>query len=87
MSRINLTHYGRQRFISNPAIFQVSQFLHYKTPEDDEIEKVKKELQEGRQQLGSLSSTDQFAAYFKAERLVNRLNDQYQQLGKLLFQK
>ncbi|VDD95514.1 unnamed protein product [Enterobius vermicularis] len=67
--------------VTNYISAKVSQFLHYKTPEDDEIEKVKKELQEGRQQLGSLSSTDQFAAYFKAERLVNRLNDQYQQLG------
>ncbi|VDM51305.1 unnamed protein product [Toxocara canis] len=50
--------------------------------EDEEISKLEEELNEERRQLGLLSPTAQFAAYFKKERRVNKLNMQYKALGK-----
>ncbi|KHN79931.1 hypothetical protein Tcan_08719 [Toxocara canis] len=48
--------------------------------EDEEISKLEEELNEERRQLGLLSPTAQFAAYFKKERRVNKLNMQYKAL-------
>uniref|UniRef100_A0A0M3IRG8 PHM7_cyt domain-containing protein n=1 Tax=Ascaris lumbricoides TaxID=6252 RepID=A0A0M3IRG8_ASCLU len=54
--------------------------LHRGTVDEDEIDRIEAELREERRQLGLLSPTAQFAAYFKKDRYVNRLESQYKAL-------
>lgn len=53
----------------------------------NQIVTLTRELEKKKRELDSLSPTEQFAAYFKTERVYNRLKAEHSQLGKLSFLK
>uniref|UniRef100_A0A915BE19 Tryptophan-rich basic protein n=2 Tax=Parascaris univalens TaxID=6257 RepID=A0A915BE19_PARUN len=66
--------------IANFLSSKFGALLRRRTADEDEIDRIEAELREERRQLALLSPTAQFAAYFKKDRHVNRLESEYKVL-------